>query len=400
MKNIGEASVFTCTGCGACKAICPVNAIDYQLTEDGFFEASVNLDKCVDCGLCQKVCYKYVNTDLMGKSIFEGTAVSARSSSKEIVHSCTSGGVAYEIARWGIDNHYTVAGTIYDYKTNQAKMSLATTLQEIELFKGSKYLQSKSDEAIKQLIEKAKSEPESKFIAFGTPCQILGIRRAFEVSKLKNELILVDLFCHGVPSYLTWKSYLKERGYSDLKNVQFRSTKLPWHFFGVELANSTEKYDLQPSARSSFYQAFFDNIGLHNSCSNCVVRKKMSSADVRLGDYWGTKYKTDFEGVSACVIVTSNGEKILKELENIGNIAVMGQEEIDEITKAQSIEDYSPKCVTNSSNYLEELKKGEMIRDALKCYKLDGKTKVKRIVKLLISLLPVSVQKQIRKHFG
>lgn len=396
MKNIGEASVFTCTGCGACKAICPVNAIDYQLTENGFFEASVNLDKCVNCGLCQKVCYKYVSTDLMGKSIFEGTAVSARSSSKEIVHSCTSGGVAYEIARWGIDNHYTVAGTIYDYKTNQAKMSLATTLQEIELFKGSKYLQSKSDEAIKQLIEKAKSEPESKFIAFGTPCQILGIRRAFEVSKLKNELILVDLFCHGVPSYLTWDGYLKERGYSELKNVQFRSTKLPWHFFGIELEGSEGKCELLPSARSSFYQLFFENVGLHNSCSNCTVRKELSSADIRLGDYWGTKYKRDFDGISACVLVTKNGEKVLEQLNRIGNINILDNENIKEVVKVQSVKNYSELCRKNTKEYFEALKEKRLLPKAIRSYHRSVETKIKNLLKIVISYLPIKIQILVR----
>lgn len=392
MKNIGEASVLTCTGCGACKAICPVNAIEYQLTEDGFFEASVNLDKCVDCGLCQKVCYKYVDADLMGKSIFEGTAVSAKSSSEEIVHSCTSGGVAYEIARWGIDNHYTVAGTIYDYKTNQAKMCLANTLQEIELFKGSKYLQSKSDEAIEQLIQKAKNEPDSKFIAFGTPCQILGIRRAFKVSNLKNELILIDLFCHGVPSYLTWKSYLKELGYTELQEVSFRTKKLPWHFYGLELRSNNGKYDLIPSARSEFYQLFFENVGLHNSCNDCMVRKGMSSADIRLGDYWGKKYKKDFKGVSACVSVTEKGKKILERLQTIDKINTLDKEVVKEVISAQSVENYSKQCKENSKMYFEALRENKFILQAMKSYHRSAAIKFKTLIKKIISGFPIRVQ--------
>lgn len=397
MKNIGEASVFTCTGCGACKVICPVNAIEYQLTEDGFFEASVNLGKCVDCGLCQKVCYKYVDADLLGKSIFEGTAVSARSSSEEIVHSCTSGGVAYEIARWGIDNHYTVAGTIYDYKTNQAKMSLATTLQEVELFKGSKYLQSKSDEAIEQLIEKAKKEPESKFIAFGTPCQILGIRRAFEVSKLKNELILVDLFCHGVPSYLTWKNYLEELGYTALQEVQFRTKKLPWHFYGLELRSNDGKYDLIPSARSRFYQLFFENVGLHNACIDCAVRKRNSSADIRLGDYWGKKYKTNFEGVSACVAITHKGSNLLDKMQSTARMTVLDQEKPSDIAKAQSTKDYPASAKNKSENYFKELKRSGDLQSAQKSYPRTIRLKGKNAIKIAVSFLPIKLQVLIRK---
>lgn len=42
-----------CTGCEACKEICPMDAIDMDKEKD---IASVNLDRCIGCGLCVTVC--------------------------------------------------------------------------------------------------------------------------------------------------------------------------------------------------------------------------------------------------------------------------------------------------------------------------------------------------------
>lgn len=397
MKNVGSPSQFTCTGCAACKAICPTNAIDYSETEDGFFEASVDSLKCVDCGKCQTVCYKYINAEQMGGSIFQGIAVSAKSADAKCIQGCTSGGIAHEIAKWGIENQYWVAGTVYDYQTDLAKMKVARTFEEIEEFRGSKYLQSKSDEAMIELRDIAKKHPEQRIMVFGVPCQILGVKRLFETSNLKNELLLVDLFCHGVPSYLTWNAYLKERGFEYLKRVDFRSKKMPWHFYAIELQDDIQKADLLPSAQNPFYKVFFDNVGLHRSCSDCQMRKGTSSADIRLGDYWGKKYKNDFEGVSACVAVTEKGDAILQTLSELRRITILDKETVDEIAKAQSVQDYPSSCQEKTQQYFKILKDTKKLKVASQSYSRSSKMYVKELVKKWISYLPLTIQIAIRK---
>ena len=39
-----------CAGCGACVAVCPTDAINMSLNGYGFFSASVDGTKCIDCG--------------------------------------------------------------------------------------------------------------------------------------------------------------------------------------------------------------------------------------------------------------------------------------------------------------------------------------------------------------
>ena len=45
-----------CCGCYGCYNICPTKAIEMVEDEKGFKYPSVNNEKCVDCGLCEKVC--------------------------------------------------------------------------------------------------------------------------------------------------------------------------------------------------------------------------------------------------------------------------------------------------------------------------------------------------------
>ena len=46
------------------------------------------------------------------------------------------------------------------------------------------------------------------------------------------------------------------------------------------------------------------------SCFTCPFRNK-SSADIRLGDYWGNRFKDNEEGVSMVIVNSSRGQEIL-----------------------------------------------------------------------------------------
>ena len=45
-----------CCGCNACGDICPKDAITFKIDIEGFWYPEVNMDCCIDCGLCEKVC--------------------------------------------------------------------------------------------------------------------------------------------------------------------------------------------------------------------------------------------------------------------------------------------------------------------------------------------------------
>ena len=56
MNNIQSVSdALLCSNCGACKAICPVNAIAFQTSSMGRMYAVVN-NNCIECKACTKIC--------------------------------------------------------------------------------------------------------------------------------------------------------------------------------------------------------------------------------------------------------------------------------------------------------------------------------------------------------
>lgn len=48
--------IYECCGCSACEAICPRQAISMEADEEGFLYPVVNLQKCIQCYQCEKVC--------------------------------------------------------------------------------------------------------------------------------------------------------------------------------------------------------------------------------------------------------------------------------------------------------------------------------------------------------
>lgn len=43
-----------CSGCHSCMNVCPKYCITMKTDDEGFWYPSVDKDKCIDCGLCEK----------------------------------------------------------------------------------------------------------------------------------------------------------------------------------------------------------------------------------------------------------------------------------------------------------------------------------------------------------
>lgn len=336
--NIGDSD-NPCTGCGACAIVCPSDAISIRLDNEGFLCAYVNEERCIKCGRCIGVCLKF-GTAKETPELTGGQLFSAKSSSQSTVKSCTSGGIAHELTAHAISCGMPVAGVVYDFATDTAKTVIAKIGSEAEKFKGSKYLQSHTLPSFQSLVEMAKKDKDKQYLVFGTPCQIYGLSKALELNKIRDRFVLVDLFCHGVPSNMVWQSFLaaskRKLKIQDIDKVAFRDKSFGWHNFVITIT-SGEQMLKQPSERSHFYYAFFDNILLGAACFDCPVRQKFSAADLRLGDFWGKKFQNTEEGISAVLIFTKKGEDFFEAPEGI---EILGKEDIDSCLGAQSVKIY------------------------------------------------------------
>ena len=396
MNSILENTEHSCSGCGACTVVCPVKAIRWAENENGFFAPIVEKKLCIQCGLCKKVCSCFQLEDTAEKSLENSNMYAARSKTKKNLKNCTSGGIAFELSNWAIQQGYYIVGTIYNIKTQRAEMRIAKSKEEVLPFRGSKYLQSNPNGAIEELLKLAENDPQQKFVLFGTPCQIFGIRKSIQAKKLSNEVVYVDLFCHGVPSYLIWDKFREEIGFLHPEQVEFRDHKAPWHFFNLYMRQGTKEIAIDKE-KATFYQMFFDNYGLNDACGTCRFRKAVSVADIRLGDFWGKRYKKDFEGVSLCAVMTERGWKVMKAMAQQQDIEIMESVLPQEGLSAQSTYNYESTITEVKEKILAGHSLSQMVQKNRS--KATVTKKVKWWIKGMISKMPLKLQMGLRKLF-
>ena len=330
MKN--TADIKECYGCGVCAAVCPRHLIDIVHNKEGFYQPVVNdVDICTHCGLCLDVC-SYQNAEVANKH--QSYKSYAAWSKEDIIRrNCSSGGVGFEIGRNLIGLGYKVCAVRYNPEYKVAEHYIATTLEELIPSIGSKYIQSYTVDAFRAI------KRNEKYLIVGTPCQIDSYRRLINRLHIEDNFVLMDFFCHGVPSYLVWKEYSNdvESQIGKVSYVSWRHKKFGWHdswamaidseqskkseghtVYGIEIKESECHYFSRMSQGDEFYSLFLGNNCLNKACYNkCKFKYINSSADIRIGDLWGEEYKCNEDGVSALISLTPKGYDILKSIKGV-----------------------------------------------------------------------------------
>lgn len=329
MKSNVKA-LLNCYGCGVCAVSCPKHIIDIKLNSMGFYEPTIeNEDACIDCGICWNVC-SFANDSIVGCGKKELRCYAAWSNDPEIRQTCSSGGVGFEIAKHLIDRGYKFVGVKYDTSSNKAVHYVAETKDELNASIGSKYIQSYTVDAFKMINRK------DKYLVTGTPCQIDSFRRYIKRLRCEDNFVLIDFFCHGVPSMNLWKKYSKEieRITGKFIHVSWRNKVNGWHdswdmnisgCVHEEIVGWHDSYNLlirekktfishRWSQGNLFYKMFLSNSCLGKACyEKCKFKGSASSADIRIGDLWGHTYANDEKGVSSVVAYTMKGMGLLEQ---------------------------------------------------------------------------------------
>lgn len=385
--NIEKYIEINCMGCGGCTCICPQKAVTLQKNQDGFFSATVDYALCNHCGLCVKVCP--CNKEIKsGNLMTEGSVYAVRIRDREKLQMCSSGGVAYAMYQRAIKDLFYIVGTVYDTQKCIAVGEMANQAETIESFKGSKYIQCDFQKAFNDSVQKAMECPDARFLVIAMPCQIAGLHFVLEKKKIRDQFVLVDMFCHGVPSYFVWDEYCRriQQKYGRLpENVHFRSKKHGWGTFTLEY-DVGKRHIQSPGGRDFFVTTFFDDILLNHSCNDCIYRQSISLADIRIGDFWGSRFRADTEGVSAVLILTSKGADFFQSIQDV--LEVVGSFDIHECLNAQSITPYRDDAIKKIA--FDSLRRGESVANVVKAYRksFSKKRTRKRKVKYILSYLP------------
>lgn len=303
-----------CCGCTACASICPKDAISMEPDTLGFKYPKVDLSKCIDCGLCEKVCafndHYDKSLNLKAPEIY-----AARHKDMHEIETSRSGAAFIAISDYILENGGIVYGVGYrDHFRVVHKR--ATTKGERNEFKCSKYVQSDLDGIFRQVKDDLKQG--KKVLFSGTPCQTAGLN-SYIGKKLRENLVLVDIVCHGVPSPYIWRDYLDylEKKYkSKIVTVNFRDkSRIGWsgHIESF-IFNNGKKIESR-----TYTDLFYKHIMLRPSCGKCHFTNFQRPSDFTLGDYWGWEklspnLNKDNKGCSLLFINTTKGQELFKNI--------------------------------------------------------------------------------------
>ncbi len=312
------ATNITCTGCGACENICPYEAIQIKPGTERFLLPVINQDKCVECKQCEKKC-PIVNGKKEDFKNPETTEAYALWSSIDRTSS-SSGGAFSAIARYIISQGGIIYGAAWRNGFECEHIAIEN-VDELNLLRGSKYLQSKINKSFKEI--KSILKTGRKILFTGTPCQVGGLKSY--LGKEYDNLICVDIVCHGVPSNELFKSYLNKLKieypkYRNATGFEFRNRNA-WGYaphFTSENSNNT-----LVGIKNAYMYAFDKSLIFRNSCYACQFNGLKRVGDITIADFWGIgqtgiPFKYDVsKGVSLVLVNNDRGTYVMSQLNDV-----------------------------------------------------------------------------------
>lgn len=300
-----------CTACTACKHACPVHAIEMKKNQQGFLYPSIDENICIKCGKCSKIC-PIENKPLLNE--YADCYATYNTDDNQRMKS-TSGGIFCLLAEQILSEGGFVFGATYN-EVNQVIHRSVETISDISYLQGAKYVQSQLRDTF---IEAKKFLKEGRKVLFsGTPCQIAGLKNY--LGREYDNLLTVDLVCHGVPSPLAWDKYLEYRKELDGQDekaykINLRSKVSGWsnYAYSVEFQYKNGEVYQKKNGEDPYMRAFVSNMTLRPSCNECHFKGMERCSDFTLGDFWGIwnikPEMDDDKGTSLVVIHSDKGRE-------------------------------------------------------------------------------------------
>ena len=389
-----------CCNCNGCTQICPKDAIYKIADEAGFVYPAIDPNKCIDCGLCQKVCaYQNIEETNSPSAVYAGGAVD-----KNTLKKAASGGIFAAVATHFLKQGATVYGAAILREDNKfiVRHIGIDKIEDLPRLQGSKYLLSEINDCF---IEVRKKLNNGETVLFsGTPCQCAGLK-GFLRKEYPN-LYLIDLICHGVPNQEFFNSFI-DYNYSGLKEISnfiFRDKTKGWELTGRIDYEDGKKHKYIPAGTSSYYALFLDAQIYRENCYFCKYASKHRPGDLTIGDYWGIQKQhpelissgqfTPKEGVSCIVVNTEKGSHLLDDINESVSLAPSSYE----------------KVAARNAQLLHPMREGRYRKKIIELYCHNGyhaidcfyrkKYRVQRIVHAIMSLLPYQLKNLLRslKH--
>lgn len=295
-----------CTGCFACKNICPKDAIFTVMDELGKTIPKIDENLCVKCGLCEKVCP--INIPISFS--YPKAVYAAWSKDKNDRDLSSSGGLATVFAKTTVDENGIVFGAA-SFEQSVKHISV-NSVEKIEMLRGSKYVQSDIGYTFREA--KTFLDEGKKVLFVGTPCQIAGLKNF--LGKDFSNLTTVDIICHGTPPFSYLDEYLStiSKKAKLWDKVTFRGK---YNFFLT--AYNDEKILYQnPQNLDLYFKAFLSGLTYRDNCYECIYASHKRISDITVADFWGldkSSLKNAYDGrISLVMVNTDKGVDLFKKI--------------------------------------------------------------------------------------
>lgn len=317
-----------CTGCGACQAVCPQQSISFIRDNEGFSYPIAD-NNCVNCGKCKQICPVF-NYNPCPKSDCRQFCVAARHKDNHIWEQSSSGGAFSAICQAYCEEGDVIFGA--KFEGTRVVHDCVCSVAEIDCFRKSKYVQSdmqRSYHKIKELLISNK-----KVIFSGTPCQVAGVKSF--LGKEYENLLCIDLVCHGVGSPEVFESYIEylEKKYKSkvtsftFRNKKVRMGRLLEYITRIEFEDGRKKENIKDLYNTAFIQTLF----LRPSCGNCMYANTNRVGDITIADF---KKKHELlpqvktlDNFSTIIINTKKGAAVYEKLQDLMEIYPVKLEDI------------------------------------------------------------------------
>lgn len=236
----------------------------------------------------------------------------AYNKNREILLKSSSGGVFDALAREILKQGGCVIGVIFSKSINSVEYSICSDINELDLLRGSKYIQVSLGNLLVKIKELLDVEDKRPVLITGTPCHIEGIRKYLEVVNANtSNVYLCSLICHGSASPMIWNDFVKAELYDKkLDNVFFKDKRNGWEHPTPIAFIEDREFDIK-----RYVHLFNNDMILRPCCYSCRFTTTERMCDLTIGDFWGVRktvpqlYNKD--GTSLVLTHTSKGEKLL-----------------------------------------------------------------------------------------
>ncbi len=307
-----------CTGCGACCAGCPVDAIRMEPDEEGFaYPVMVDKSLCTNCGRCARACpVRRAKTAPPEDGTRQPAFYAASAQDETVRYASTSGGVFTLLSRQVLAAGGAVFGAALSEDLRRVEHICVEDETGLERLRKSKYMQSSTGGCYRQV--EALLRAGRQVLFSGTACQIEGLKSY--LGRDHEGLYCADVFCFGVPSPKLWERYVQyreEKAGAALRSVTFRDKVSGWTNYSLTMAFDDGAVRSETQGEDLYMRAFLQRVALRPSCYHCAFKGTCREADVTLGDLWGAgeilPEWDDDKGVSLLLVHSGKGQALFEQ---------------------------------------------------------------------------------------